>query len=139
MKPSNILLSADYKTVKLCDFGLARIKTTVAATATVGNRQGTPLFMAPEIMINKKRPNFDTDVWAMGGTIAELYSCSDFWDLSEAEDYYDFILKKMKKKNLPDGFKALKDANEDVHQKLQDVFAYTPKNRPSAKVLHQRF
>jgi serine/threonine-protein kinase len=55
IKPSNILLSADGKTAKLLDFGVARIAEMDAATADrqlaktqVGQLIGTPRYMSPE-------------------------------------------------------------------------------------------
>ncbi|MBN8809362.1 MAG: protein kinase [Sphingomonas sp.] len=55
IKPSNILLSADGRTAKLLDFGVARIGEMDAATADrqlaktqVGQLIGTPRYMSPE-------------------------------------------------------------------------------------------
>ncbi|MEO5938525.1 MAG: protein kinase [Sphingomonas sp.] len=55
IKPSNILLSADGKTAKLLDFGVARVGEMDAATADkkfaqtqVGQLIGTPRYMSPE-------------------------------------------------------------------------------------------
>lgn len=55
IKPSNILLSADGKTAKLLDFGVARVGEADAAAADrklaqtqVGQLVGTPRYMSPE-------------------------------------------------------------------------------------------
>ena len=69
-----------------------------------------------------------------GGTIAELYTGVDFWDLSKAEDLYKFLEVKMKKKIQPDGARAL----AALHMNM-DVFTYRTGSRPSAKDLHMTF
>jgi serine/threonine protein kinase len=47
LKPGNVLLSEDLRTIKLCDFGSARALAE-AASMTVG--VGTMQYMAPEVL-----------------------------------------------------------------------------------------
>jgi fused-like protein len=69
MKPQNILLSAN-GVVKLCDFGFARAMS--AATVMVTSIKGTPLYMAPELVL--ERPYDHTaDLWSLGVILYELY------------------------------------------------------------------
>ena len=49
LKPQNCLLVNDRGQVKLCDFGLARLKRT-AFVETVSNTAGTPAYQAPEML-----------------------------------------------------------------------------------------
>ncbi|MDA7951630.1 MAG: protein kinase [Pirellulaceae bacterium] len=63
--PRNFICSTDYKTVKLIDFGL-----TVPAQPPFmqpGNRTGTPLYMAPEI-VRRRETDKRVDIFAFGVT-----------------------------------------------------------------------
>eukprot|EP00916_Digyalum_oweni_P012796 GHVL01021117.1.p1 GENE.GHVL01021117.1~~GHVL01021117.1.p1 ORF type:complete len:450 (+),score=82.51 GHVL01021117.1:42-1391(+) len=68
LKSANVLLSSD-NTCKLCDFGLARMKSCLGT----GSRAwaGTPAYMAPELF---KKQNYSekVDVWAFGVLLWEL-------------------------------------------------------------------
>ena len=71
LKPSNVLLTDD-STVKVADFGLAKLTDSEGHTAT-GALLGTPGYMAPEQARgegNEAGPA--TDVWGLG---AILYAC----------------------------------------------------------------
>ena len=92
--------------------------------------------MALEIVLKHNRPSYKSDIWSMGGgTIVELYTGVDFWDISKAEDLYKFLEAKMKKKTQPDGTRAL----AALHMNMDDVFSYRTGSRPSAKDLHMKF
>lgn len=68
MKPKNILLSSDKKTLKLCDFGFARHIAQSKRTNTVC---GSPLYMAPELYKNDNYTE-SVDVWALGIILFEM-------------------------------------------------------------------
>eukprot|EP00929_Paragymnodinium_shiwhaense_P121321 TRINITY_DN93508_c0_g1_i1.p1 TRINITY_DN93508_c0_g1~~TRINITY_DN93508_c0_g1_i1.p1 ORF type:complete len:609 (+),score=128.74 TRINITY_DN93508_c0_g1_i1:85-1911(+) len=67
IKTQNVLLSP-YLEVKLCDFGLARMRSELMT----GSMQfaGTPNYMAPEIFANQKYTEL-VDVWAFGTMLWE--------------------------------------------------------------------
>lgn len=68
IKPGNIFINSEGH-VKLGDFGLARsLGANLASTIL-----GTPLYMAPEIIIGKKY-NEKCDIWALGCVIYEMAS-----------------------------------------------------------------
>ena len=63
LKSHNLLIAAD-GSIKLCDFGLVRTRTTTA---------GTPNYMSPELLDN--RPfNKTVDVYAFGILLYEVSS-----------------------------------------------------------------
>lgn len=66
VKPANIVLSDD-GTVRLVDFGIARIagKNSLTADSTV---IGTPEFLAPELFADHQ-PGPGTDLWGLGVTL----------------------------------------------------------------------
>jgi serine/threonine protein kinase len=71
IKPGNILVAAD-GTVKVTDFGLARI--AVAPTVTLeGMLIGTPAYIAPE-QIRGEQPDARADLFSLGTTLIETLS-----------------------------------------------------------------
>ena len=71
IKPGNILIAAD-GTIKVTDFGLARI--AVAPTVTLeGALIGTPAYLAPE-QIRGERPDARADLFSLGTTLIETLS-----------------------------------------------------------------
>lgn len=68
LKPQNILLTNDYKTVKLADFGMARSLNEHELAATMC---GSPLYMAPEVLL-KQEYSQKADLWSLGMIMYEL-------------------------------------------------------------------
>ena len=72
LKPSNILVSTD-DTVKICDFGIARHLKSKTTDVTMTGQQGSPRYMAPEIIRSERvRYTNRIDVYSFGIT---LYEC----------------------------------------------------------------
>eukprot|EP00929_Paragymnodinium_shiwhaense_P007706 TRINITY_DN111616_c0_g1_i1.p1 TRINITY_DN111616_c0_g1~~TRINITY_DN111616_c0_g1_i1.p1 ORF type:complete len:1391 (+),score=295.62 TRINITY_DN111616_c0_g1_i1:196-4368(+) len=68
MKPQNVLIGPN-NTVKLCDFGFARVMS--CHTTVLHSIKGSPLYMAPELM--KERPyDYRADLWSLGVICYEL-------------------------------------------------------------------
>ena len=85
IKPGNIMIKKGCYTTKLCDLGISRVKSMVAATKTVlGNVGGSPAYMAPECMLDSATSSCATDVWSLGITLLELFHERDAW-LSDGE------------------------------------------------------
>jgi len=68
VKPVNILLNADYTTIKLTDFG---ISVELAEGKLLNERIGTSAFMSPE-MLEGREYDFKCDMWALGCVLYEL-------------------------------------------------------------------
>jgi len=71
IKPENILLCDKNLTVKLADFGLAKIIGEDSFTTSLC---GTPSYVAPEILENQKNRKYSkaVDIWSLG---VVLYIC----------------------------------------------------------------
>lgn len=68
MKPQNVLVGAN-DTIKLCDFGFARVMSN--QTTVLTSIKGTPLYMAPELV--QERPyDCSADLWSLGVICYEL-------------------------------------------------------------------
>ena len=68
IKPANVLLTWDNGTIKVCDMGLSQIKTCQIAmlSAHSGKCVGTPLYMAPEVLLTGKATSASTNIWSLG-------------------------------------------------------------------------
>lgn len=78
--PRNFICTADINHIKLIDFGL-----TIPATKEFmqpGNRTGTPLYMAPEI-VRRKATDQRVDVFSFGVTCYQLLTFEHPWPGSE--------------------------------------------------------
>lgn len=82
IKPGNIMIT-DYDTVKLMDFGLAKIiqDTTQHATKVIG----TPYYMSPE-QIKGENINFETDIYSFGAVFYEMLAGTP--PFSKGDIYY---------------------------------------------------
>ncbi|MHC4670564.1 MAG: protein kinase domain-containing protein [Planctomycetota bacterium] len=72
IKPSNLLLDAE-GTLKVVDFGLARIAEEGPSLTIPGDLLGTPAYMSPE-QVGVRGPGIDhrTDVYSLGATLYEV-------------------------------------------------------------------
>lgn len=68
IKPKNILVTNNGRTIKLCDFGFARHSDGLKKVMTMC---GSPLYMAPEIY-QKIGYTVSVDVWALGIVLYEM-------------------------------------------------------------------
>jgi tRNA A-37 threonylcarbamoyl transferase component Bud32 len=72
VKPSNLMLVAPDDTVKLMDFGVARLADDTTVTRT-GMMVGSPAYMAPEL-IRGEQGTEASDRWALGVVLYEMLS-----------------------------------------------------------------
>lgn len=68
LKPANIVVASD-KTVKIMDFGIARLSRETADTT--GGLAGTPAYMAPE-QLEMRPVTARTDIYALGLVLYEI-------------------------------------------------------------------
>ena len=79
--PRNFICTADLQTIKLIDFGL-----TVPATEPFmrpGNRTGTPLYMAPEI-VRRRATDQRLDIFAFGVSLYQMLTFELPWPPGDA-------------------------------------------------------
>jgi serine/threonine-protein kinase len=78
LKPDNIFLCSDGASVKVLDFGIAKLTSPPAdanASSVITGTWallGTPYYMSPEQIIGEKDIDHRTDIWALG---VILYEC----------------------------------------------------------------
>lgn len=75
IKPQNLLVSKDCD-LKICDFGLATVKTKrINAEYDLTQYVVTRWFRAPELLLRYQQKNYTSkiDLWSAGCVMAELY------------------------------------------------------------------
>lgn len=71
LKPDNIVLSADYESLRIADFGVARVKTLGEQERTqAGMMLGTPRYMSPE-QAKGERVDGRSDLFSLGVILYE--------------------------------------------------------------------
>jgi serine/threonine protein kinase len=91
IKPENLFVT-DKGTLKILDFGIARLVTSTSATATqTGRVLGSPAFMAPEQALGKQKViDARTDLWSVGATMFTLMSGVFVHDAESVEELLVF-------------------------------------------------
>jgi eukaryotic-like serine/threonine-protein kinase len=89
LKPQNVLVAegksaAQKLTVKILDFGIAKLITAADATAT--GAMGTPLWMAPEQTTTGSAISGATDVWALGLLAFYVLTGRSYWRTANLAD-----------------------------------------------------
>ncbi|EME77256.1 serine/threonine protein kinase [Pseudocercospora fijiensis CIRAD86] len=69
LKPDNILVSADNKYIKICDFGTATLQQDAELTPYLVSR----FYRAPEVILGMEF-DYGIDMWSIGCTLYELYT-----------------------------------------------------------------
>ncbi|CAN6329037.1 unnamed protein product [Urochloa humidicola] len=129
IKPANILISSDRRTVKICDLGLAIHATSDPPSPSACARAGTLAYMAPEVLLGRTDCYCDArvDAWSLGCVMAELiggqerrpvfdgggYEVGQLWAIYEVLD-------------MPDGHE---------HDVLREMFPEETLSREGFKVL----
>lgn len=91
IKPKNILLTDKNRILKICDFGFAK---SVINDSLMDTLCGSPLYMAPEI-INNKKYNIKSDLWSIGIILYEMiYNNHPLGDPINILDLMDKIKNK---------------------------------------------
>eukprot|EP01064_Diplonema_japonicum_P031493 TRINITY_DN5661_c0_g6_i1.p1 TRINITY_DN5661_c0_g6~~TRINITY_DN5661_c0_g6_i1.p1 ORF type:complete len:622 (+),score=82.55 TRINITY_DN5661_c0_g6_i1:56-1867(+) len=72
IKPHNLLVNMADTTLRICDFGLARVSRSDVRSCNVSHYVVTRYYRAPEIVFGSKTLDSSMDIWAAGCVIAEM-------------------------------------------------------------------
>ncbi|HQX58324.1 MAG TPA: serine/threonine-protein kinase [Burkholderiaceae bacterium] len=122
IKPANIMYEADSDTVKVTDFGIARI--TDSSKTKTGLVLGTPSFMSPEQLAGKKVDG-RSDLYSLGVMLFQMLTgVLPFRGESMAE-----LMYKIANEEAPD----LRSVRSELPQNLADLVALALSKRPETR------
>jgi serine/threonine-protein kinase len=136
LKPENVILvpgSASSRTVKVLDFGLAKLaelerKLELEPITRVGMCFGTPQYMAPELIQGRK---FDksVDLYALGVIAYEMLSGKLPWDGADAREVLLSVVKNPAPR-LAKVHATIQPRLDEVNRFLVRALGKEPKLRP---------
>ncbi|EDW02842.1 mitogen-activated protein kinase kinase kinase 7 [Drosophila grimshawi] len=130
VKPSNMLLDGDRKTLKICDYGLMRnVKTNMTSYV------GTAIYMAPEVL-NGKKYDEKCDVYSFGITIWEVFMRKMPYEDIIKEIRLTELLKKIDTEDLRPPIDAA--IPKDIRQLIRECWDKDCDKRPSMQDIADR-
>lgn len=84
IKPQNLLIT-EYKCLKLCDFGLARIMNVPDLTLSLD--VVTQWYRAPEILMKSADYGLESDMWSIGCVIVEMVTGFPLFPFNNESDH----------------------------------------------------
>ncbi|MFK7976045.1 MAG: protein kinase [Halioglobus sp.] len=125
MKPDNIVLSADLQSVKVADFGIARVETASEKESTqVGMMLGTPRYMSPE-QASGTTVDGRSDLFAVGVILYEMITGKKAFD---AESMPTLIMQIVQKDPLP-----IRQISKDTPVGLQKIVHKLLQKKPKRR------
>jgi len=122
IKPANIMFDHATDTVKVTDFGIARI--TDSSRTRTGMVLGTPSFMSPEQLAGKKVDG-RSDLYSLGVTLFQLLTGS----LPLRGDSMTELMHRIANVEAPD----IRQLRPDIPAALAEVVARALQKRPEAR------
>ncbi|MFH0180758.1 protein kinase [Streptomyces cacaoi] len=128
IKPANLMLLAD-GTVKVCDFGIARLRQSVTEPqlTQAGMAIGTPAYMPPE-QFQGKPVDAAADVYALGATLFHLLTGRLVFPATEPAALYAMHAGKQ----APQVSSLRTDASPELDALIGALLAKDPRRRPDA-------
>jgi serine/threonine-protein kinase len=124
MKPDNIILDANGKTIKIADFGIARVEEDNKETTQVGMMLGTPRYMSPE-QASGAKVDGRSDLFAVGVILYEMITGHKAFD---AESMPTLILQIVQKDPVP-----MRQVTADAPVGLQKIVAKLLQKKPEKR------
>ncbi|XP_065615916.1 serine/threonine-protein kinase CTR1 [Quercus suber] len=121
LKSPNLLVDASY-TVKVCDFGLSRLKANTFLSSKTA--AGTPEWMAPEVLRNEPS-NEKSDVYSFGVILWELVTLQQPWRNLNPPQVVAAVGFKGERLDIPN------TVNHEVAALIEACWASEPWKRPS--------
>ncbi|CAO2824088.1 unnamed protein product [Amaranthus hypochondriacus] len=121
LKSPNLLVDKKY-TVKVCDFGLSRLKANTFLSSK--SAAGTPEWMAPEVLRDEPS-NEKSDLYSFGVILWELATLQQPWSSLNPAQVVAAVGFKGKRLEIP------RDVNPQVAVIIEACWANEPWKRPS--------
>ncbi|KAL3839763.1 hypothetical protein ACJIZ3_024354 [Penstemon smallii] len=121
LKSPNLLVDRNY-TVKVCDFGLSRLKANTFLSSK--SAAGTPEWMAPEV-VRDDPSNEKSDVYSFGVVLWEIVTLQQPWGNLNPEQVVAAVGFEGKRLEIP------RDINPEVAAMIEACWTNEPWKRPS--------
>jgi serine/threonine protein kinase len=132
VKPSNLILDRQ-GTVKVCDFGIARLDGATAGLTGTGTALGTPNYMSPE-QARAEAVTAASDVYGLGATLFHLLTGQVVF---HCEDVLSVLYQHVNQ--LPPAASDLRARiPAEVDAYLRALLAKSPADRPSTDAIASR-
>lgn len=136
IKPANIMITP-FNTIKITDFGIAKILKTDAITKSGTAIIGTPLYMSPEQIIGE-RVDARTDIYSLGIMLYELVSGHPPFREGNIEYHHVHTPPKPIESDFSDALKSIimkmiEKKREDRYQSVKDIFKAVKKLQDEGK------
>jgi serine/threonine protein kinase len=125
IKPANILISKDGGTVKILDFGIAKLVTDDIGLTKSGVQVGTVTYMSPE-QVNAEEVDKLTDIYSLGVTLYQM--------AVGQSPYKNTTSFKTQIKIVQDPFPKAQDIYPGVSDKIENII-----NRATQKAKGDRY
>lgn len=121
LKSPNLLVDKTW-TVKVCDFGLSRLKANTFLSSK--SAAGTPEWMAPEVLRDEPS-NEKSDVYSFGVILWELITLQQPWSGLNAAQVVGAVGFQNRRLQIP------KDVKPEIAAIIEACWANDPRKRPS--------
>lgn len=122
VKPSNLFLSKN-GSVKVLDFGIAKIIDNNLSLTGTTSKMGTPMYMSPEQIQTPKAVDYRTDIYSLGVTLYVLLTGQKPYDDTTDSEYG--IQTKIVNQPLPE----VPNLSPKINKVIEKATAKDPKNR----------
>jgi len=131
LKTGNLLVDQNWN-VKVSDFGLSHVKQKGEGVRGSYGAIGTPLWMAPEVLLNKEY-NESADVYSYGIVLWELFTREDpFPNIENFDTMLEAVCRNNERPNIPDNCPAT------LKKLIQKCWSPKPNARPTfEEILHK--
>ncbi|WVN87524.1 uncharacterized protein L203_102707 [Cryptococcus depauperatus CBS 7841] len=142
LKPENILIGAN-SVLKLADFGTAKIiksnrtlaRTRGGAHAKMEGLEGTPMYMAPEMIKNQRTGKLGAcDIWGLGCIVLQMITGRKPWSFLDFDNEWA-IMFHLGATNEPPPLPDPNDMSNDGIEFIDHCLALDPEERPTASEL----
>lgn len=122
VKPSNLFLTKN-GSIKVLDFGIAKIIDNNLSLTGTASKMGTPMYMSPEQIQTPKEVDYRTDIYSLGVTLYVLLTGQKPYD--DTTDSEFGIQTKIVNQPLPE----IPNLSSKVNHVIAKSTAKDPKNR----------